>query len=156
MFWLAKTREEREILLHELNIVCKHANEEVDVFSARGEVMNRIDPIVSFNAWNLSIACGPESKHLKEFQCNGLMAAKNDHALAEQAHIIKADSDFVVYIRDGMRCFVSATLRKEMYITDGDLWKESNTRISSIKGKYRPIFLAINFKKFIIESRSER
>ena len=36
---LAKRREERDILLHELNIVCKQSNEEVELFSARGEVI---------------------------------------------------------------------------------------------------------------------
>lgn len=65
LFFVAKRREERDILMHELNIVCTKSNEEVEMFSARGEVMSKIDPIASFNAWNLSIACGPFSRHLE-------------------------------------------------------------------------------------------
>ena len=66
---------------------------------------------------------------------------------------MKAESDYVSYIRDGVRCFVSATLRKEMYMCDGKLWKESNTKLSTFKGKYRQTFIAINFKKRVVTSR---
>lgn len=76
--------------------------------------------------------------------------------MAEQAHIIKAEADYVCYIRDGVRCFVSATLRKEMYVTDGELWKESNTVMSTIKGRYKNLFISINFKKHMVESRVSR
>ena len=36
---------------------------------------------------------------------------------------------------------------------DGKLWKESNTKLSTFKGKYRQTFIAINFKKRIVSSR---
>ena len=35
-------------------------------------------------------------------------------------------------------------------MTDGVLFKESTTKIKALKGKYRKIFVAINFKKQLI------
>ena len=32
--------------------------------------------------------------------------------------------DMVIFIRDGFKCYVSKTLRKELYLTDGVLVKE--------------------------------
>ena len=60
------------------------------------------------------------------------------------------------YIRDGVRSYVSNTLRVEMYVTDGELWKESKTMFGSILGKYRPIFVTINFKRQVIETKDYR
>ena len=51
---------------------------------------------------------------------------------------------------------MSGTLRKELYITDGDLWKESATRMVSIKGKYKALFISINFTKNLVESKATR
>ena len=54
-----QSREDRDILLHEMNNICKQSNMEVEIMSARQDVMDRIDPIESFNAWNLSMVCIP-------------------------------------------------------------------------------------------------
>ena len=47
--------------MHELNMVCKQTNDEVELLSARGDAIQRIDPISSFNAWNIAVACGHDS-----------------------------------------------------------------------------------------------
>ena len=39
MFFLAKTREERAIIMHELNTICSESNEEVDMASVRGDII---------------------------------------------------------------------------------------------------------------------
>ena len=54
-----RAREDRDIMLHEMNNICKQSNVEVEIMSARQDVMDRIDPIESFNAWNLSMVCIP-------------------------------------------------------------------------------------------------
>ena len=116
--------------------------------------MDKIDPIDSFNAWNLSIVCGPTTKQQEAFQSSGLRHRLD--SISEQSQIIKAESTYVSYIRDGVRCFISQTLRKELFITDGYLFKESKTKIKLIKGKYRQIFVSIDFKKLLIRFKAER
>ena len=61
MFLVAKRRIERDILLHELNTVCRESNHQVELLSARGDAIERINPITSFNAWNLSVIIGQQS-----------------------------------------------------------------------------------------------
>jgi len=58
MFY-AKTREERDILAHEINSFCDTKDEKVQFLTARKDVMHLIDPIDSFNAYNLSMVCAP-------------------------------------------------------------------------------------------------
>lgn len=147
----AKTREEREILVHELYNICKEKNQELEMASARRDVMDRIDPISSFNAWNLSMICGPITVHQDSFQKTSLRHKRD--SISEQAQIIKAHPEFVSYIRDGVRCFVSETLRKELYITDGVLQKESKTKLASINGKYRELFVMVDFRALQIKFR---
>lgn len=55
-----------------------------------------------------------------------------------------------------MRSYVSETLRKELYATDGDLYKESKTKMHALKGKYRKIFAAVDFKKHLIRFKENR
>ena len=58
-----KLREDRDILAHELNNICQQQyNENIDNAATRDDAIERIDPIQSFNAWNLSTICGPQSK----------------------------------------------------------------------------------------------
>ena len=60
------------------------------------------------------------------------------------------------YIRDGVRCFVSETLRKELYVTDGVLFKESNTKMKAFKSKYREVFVFVDYKKHLIRFKDLR
>ena len=58
--FFAESREERDILVHELNAICQQNNDEVLQMTARQDVMHLIDPIEAFNAYNLSVACAPQ------------------------------------------------------------------------------------------------
>lgn len=49
------------------------------------------------------------------------------------------------YIRDGSRCYLSSTLRKELYITDGMLYKEPKVKLTFVKKSYYPTFVSIDF-----------
>ena len=51
---------------------------------------------------------------------------------------------------------MSETLRKELYITDGELFKESNTRMKAFKAKYRKIFLSVDYKKHLVRWKERR
>lgn len=101
--------------------------------TARRDVLHLIDPIKSFNAYNLSLSHMPPQKVLEEddlkmecFSARSLTAAKA-FMLGSQAHlqehIVRTDPDFVEYVRDGFRCYVSQSLRRELYLTDGILYK---------------------------------
>lgn len=46
-----------------------------------------------------------------------------------------ADPNYVEYVRDGMRCYVSKTLRRELYLTDGLLYKKPQ-KPGRLKKKY--------------------
>ena len=71
--WLffAASREERQIWVHELGNLSgssgtspiNRADEEAAV---RDSVMDKIDPLEAFNAWNLSMVCGPQKLNIKE------------------------------------------------------------------------------------------
>ena len=113
--------------------------------------MDKIDPIDSFNAWNLSMVVGPVSKD-EEFRTGGLK--RQADSISEQTQIIQAEPGYVSYIRDGVRCFISQSLRKELYTTDGQLIKESKTSLTIIKGRYRQIFVSIDFKKNVIRFKN--
>ncbi len=91
--------------------------------NTRGYLMEKIDPVQAFNAWNLSMVCGPTSLDVAKFQSKSLKAKRE--SISEQSHIIKAETNHVSYIRDGVRCFVSESLRKELFVTDGTLFKQS-------------------------------
>ena len=56
----------------------------------------------------------------------------------------------MVYVRDGLRCYISATLRKELYITDGLLMKEPQVKVRILKSKYYQTFVTIDFKRDLI------
>ena len=56
----------------------------------------------------------------------------------------------MIYIRDGTRCFVSNTLRKEHYITDGPLIKEPKIKMKYLKHEYYQTFVTIDFAKSMI------
>lgn len=127
-----KTKVERDLVLHELNNFCAWSNKDIELMCSRGQVMDRIDPVEAFNAWNLSMVCGPTQADLVQFQSRGLKAKRQ--SISEQTHIIKAESNYVSYIRDGVRCFVSESLRKELFVTDGLLFKESKTVMATLKG----------------------
>ena len=62
LIFYIKERVDRDIIVHEIYNVCRHVSTEIELMSARQEVMDKIDPIDSFNAWNLSIVCGPTTK----------------------------------------------------------------------------------------------
>ena len=64
--------------------------------------------------------------------------------------MLKAGQTFIAFVRDGIRCYISNSLRQEKYITDGDLYKESKTKIKAIKGKYRKTFVAIDFRSQLV------
>ena len=106
--FFAHTRNERDILVHEINALSETKNAEVEVMSARQNVMNDIDPVNAFNAYNLSMSCAPDFK---------------------SDHIIVADRRSVHYIRDGYRCYTSKTMRKELFLTDGCVFKEPEKKV---------------------------
>ena len=74
----AATRPDRDIIVHELNSVCLRKNEEVLLLSARQDVMHLIDPIDSFNAYNLSMMCAPMTAEQDSFNRTGLRLRKDD------------------------------------------------------------------------------
>ena len=150
-----KYKEDRDILMHEFHNICHEANVDIELMSARQDVMDKIDPIDSFNAWNLSMVCGPLTAEQEAFQ-NTDRLDQQLNATNEQAQIIEAQPGYVAYIRDGVRCFVSDTLRKELYVTDGDLYKESKTKIKAIKGQYRKVFVSVDYKKQLVRFKECR
>ena len=76
---------------------------------------------------------------------NSTLRKKGD-VISEQVQIIKSDPESAHYIRNGARCFVSLTLRKELYITDGMLYKEPKVKMTLLKCSYYLTFVAIDFK----------
>lgn len=56
----------------------------------------------------------------------------------------------MVYVRDGIRCFVSETLRRELFITDGMLVKEPKKRAKMFGCKYYSVFCAIDFSRKLV------
>ena len=73
----------------------------------------------------------------------------NQELIQCQDQIIVADPNYVEYIRDGVRCYVSRTLRKELYLTDGVLYKKPQ-KSGKFKRKYFDTFVGIDFKRQII------
>ena len=47
-------------------------------------------------------------------------------------------------------------MRRENYITDGDLYKESKRKIKSMKSKYRKVLVVIDFRKQLIRFKDDR
>ena len=41
-------------------------------------------------------------------------------------------------------------------MTDGDLFKESKTKMTAFKGKYRKVFVSIDYKKHLIRFKEKR
>lgn len=76
--FFAKTRNDRDILVHELNNICRVKNDEVYLMSARQEVMHMINPIDSFNAYNLSMMCTPITQEQDSFNRTGLRLKKDE------------------------------------------------------------------------------
>ena len=60
----------------------------------------------------------------------------------------------MIYIRDGVRCYLSETLRRELYITDGQLMKEPKKRAILFGYKYYTTFCAIDFRKRLIRFKN--
>ena len=58
----------------------------------------------------------------------------------------------VDYVRDGVRCYISLTLRKELYVTDGILYKEPQLKgiTSYFKALQYKLFVAIDFKNNLL------
>ena len=98
--FFAPTKHDRDIIVHELNNVCQRKNEEVFLLSARQSVMHLINPIEAFNAYNLSMMCAPMSTEQDSFNRTGLRLKKSD--VQDQEQILKADSNYVEYVRDGV------------------------------------------------------
>jgi len=78
MLFFAKTRTDRDILVHEVNNICQFKNEEAYLMSVRQDVMHMIDPIDSFNAYNLSMMCAPITLEQDSFNRTGLRLKKDD------------------------------------------------------------------------------
>ena len=55
----------------------------------------------------------------------------------------------VEYVRDGVRCYISLTLRKELYVTDGILYKEPQSK-GILKNRQYKLFVAIDFKNNLL------
>ena len=146
--FLMQSREERDILVHEINAVCQVRNHEVQLLSARRCVMPFIDPIVAFNVWNLSIICMPLSVEQSAFD-NSTLRRRGD-SINEQAQIVRSEPVSADYIRNGARCYVSSTLRKELFITDGLLYKEPKVRRMFFKNDYYATYVTIDFKLQLI------
>ena len=60
-----------------------------------------------------------------------------------------ADPSYVEYVRDGMRCYVSQTLRRELYLTDGILYKKPQ-KPGRLKKKYFQTFIGVDFKRQVV------
>ena len=46
-------------MLHEINFICKNSSPYIEQMSVYKDALDRIDPVLSFNAWNLASCCGP-------------------------------------------------------------------------------------------------
>ena len=64
--------------------------------------------------------------------------------------MIQKNSNFTTYLRDGFHCYVSKTLRKELYITDGFLMKEPRVKIKVIKRNYYKTYVTIDFSRKLL------
>ena len=63
---------------------------------------------------------------------------------------MKVSEEFVWYIRDNLRCYVSRTLRREAWVLDGTLLKQPQVRIRFLKSKYYQTFVTIDYKKQLV------
>ena len=126
IMFFANSREDKDILVHELNAICQqNYNSEILQMTARQNVMHLIDPIEAFNAYNLSVACAPVEAEDENENENAFRYNKEGNSLLVQGQeqILVANPNYVEYVRDGVRCYVSKFLRKELYLTDGILYK---------------------------------
>ena len=119
--------------------------------TARQDVMHLIDPIEAFNAYNLSVACAPEVAEDELNDENAFRSNKEGNSLLVQGQeqILVANPNYVEYVRDGVRCYVSKSLRKELYLTDGTLYKKPQ-QSGKFKKKYYETFIGIDFKRQVI------
>ena len=74
----------------------------------------------------------------------------------QQAQIIEAKEDYVIFIRDGQRCYISEYLRKESYIIDGHLIKEIGSKIKRTFSGPIKRFVVLDFKKQLVRFKVER
>ena len=150
--FFAHSKEDKDIIVHELNAVCQqNNNSEILQMTARQDVMHLIDPIEAFNAYNLSVACAPEVTEDELNDENAFRSNKEGNSLLVQGQeqILVANPNYVEYVRDGVRCYVSKNLRKELYLTDGTLYKKPQ-QSGKFKKKYYETFIGIDFKRQVI------
>ena len=93
--------------------------------TARHNVMDVINPVDAFNAYNMSMSFAPKPI--------------NDH-------IISASKKRATYVRDGIRCYTSLTMHKELYLTSGILFKEPVQK-ARLKDSYYRQYVALDFAR---------
>lgn len=159
-YFFARSEEERQIWVHELSNLSGRPSES-DVFEltvdkklkqdVRERVMDKIDPVAAFNAWNMSIVCGPDQP--SEAAADG----DNDPSKPKkQAQILEFGADYVLFVRDGHKCYISKELRMEPFIVDGNLVKEQGSKIKRALGGTHTKFVVIDFKKQLIRFKKFR
>ena len=133
----------------------------------RACIMDRIDPVEAFNAWNLSLVCGPQKSRKandgpkapeeRASEAPGSMKqSPSEKRLLNQTQILSADENFVIFIRDGQKCYISQTLRQEPFIIDGVLVKELGSKLKRALSRIQKRFVVIDFKKQLVRFKSSR
>ena len=112
--------------------------------------MDQIDPVSAFNAWNLSVIFG---LNVIVDQHGFANQSKNNQ---EQQQIIESGELHVVFKRDGQKCYISETLRKEPFIIDGVLMKELGSKLKRALSGSRKRFVVLDFKKQLIRFKHDR
>ena len=59
--------------------------------------------------------------------------------------MIEATGDYVKYFREGVKCFISSSVRQELLITDGFLIKEPR-EYSRLKPRFYKTFVSLDFQ----------
>ena len=98
--------------------------------------MSLIDPIEAFNAYNLSLTSLPLTNLELAFRTGFSVDNLAEQTDEQHEKITQVNPEFVTYIRDGMRCYVSVTMRREPWIMDGILIKEPKERIRMLKNNF--------------------
>lgn len=133
----------------------------------RACIMDRIDPVEAFNAWNLSLVCGPQKSRKANDGPNAseeraseapgsMKRSPSEKRLLNQTQILSADENFVIFIRDGQKCYISQTLRQEPFIIDGVLVKELGSKLKRALSRIQKRFVVIDFKKQLVRFKSSR
>ncbi len=69
---------------------------------------------------------------------------------------MEAGEDFVFFLRDGKRCYISPAMRSEPNVVDGYLVKEMGSKIKRAFNKNLKRFLIIDFKKQQVRFKKTR